>query len=287
MNLNDRKFIPYYLTAAVIILCAIAAVIIINVSWSDEKETTTTTELASEFLNGDVPYYENVLASSFSKEKFTEIDGRMHYADDSVNYLSGIDISSYQGEIDWQKVANDDIDFAIIRIGYRGYGTAGNICLDSAAETNFKSAAAVGIKTGAYFYSQATNIQEAQEEADFVLDAIKNYDIDFPVVYDWENDPGVGMRTDGMTVDMITQCAVAFCEKIKEAGYTPAIYFNLSDAYTRYNLDSINDYAFWYAQFEGDVPEFYYEYSIWQYSDSGSVDGIKGKVDLNICFSSF
>lgn len=287
MNLKDRKFIPYYLTAAVIILCAIAAVIIINISWSDEEETSTTTELSSEFLNGDVPYYENVQASSYSKEKFTEIDGRMHYADDSVNYLSGIDISSYQGDINWKKVANDGIDFAIIRIGYRGYGTAGNICLDSAADMNLKSAEAAGIETGVYFYSQATNIQEAQEEADFVLDAIKNYDIDFPVVYDWENDPGVGMRTDGMTVDMITQCAVAFCEKIKEAGYTPAIYFNLSDAYTRYNLDIINDYAFWYAQFEGDVPEFYYEYSIWQYSDSGSVDGIKGKVDLNICFSSF
>lgn len=287
MNFKDKKLIPYYLTAAVIILCAFGAVAIINTAWNIEKETTSTTKPSDELLSGDVPYYENIPASSYSKEHFTEIDGRMVYTDTDVNYYTGIDVSSYQGNINWNAVANDGIEFAIIRIGYRGYGAAGNICLDSMADTNIKAAKDAKIKTGIYFYSQATTVEEAQEEADFVLDAIKNYNIDYPVVYDWENDPGVGMRTDGMTVDAITQCAVAFCEKIKDAGYTPAVYFNLSDAYERYNLDLINDYVFWYAQFEGDVPEFYYEYSIWQYSDKGTVKGIKGKVDLNICFSSF
>ena len=287
MNLKDKKFIPYYITAVVIILCAIAAVFIINTAWNTEEQETTTASIPSEILSGNIPYYENVPASSYSKEHFTEIDGRMIYTDNNINYHTGIDVSSYQGDINWNAVANDGIDFAIIRIGYRGYGTAGTICPDSMAETNLIEAQKANIKTGVYFYSQATTVTEAIEEADFVLDIIKNYTIDYPVVFDWENDPGVAMRTDGMKSDIITQCAIAFCEKIKEAGYTPAVYFNLSDAYERYQLDLIKDYVFWYAQFEGEVPDFYYEYSIWQYSDKGSVDGIKGKVDLNICFSSF
>ena len=287
MNFRDKKFMPYYIAGGIIILFAIFAVLIINIIWDAKQEENTTTELSPEFSNNDVPYYENIPVSSYAKELFTEINGRMVYTDTNVNYYTGIDVSSYQGEINWNAVANDGIDFAIIRIGYRGYGTAGNICLDSMADTNIKAANEEHIRTGVYFYSQATNIEEAQEEADFVLKAIKNYDIDYPVVYDWENDPGVGMRTDGMTVEQITQCAVAFCEKIKQAGYTPAVYFNLSDAYSRYNLDLINNYIFWYAQFEGNAPEFYYEYSIWQYSDKGSVNGIKGNVDLNIAFHHF
>ncbi len=286
MNLGNKKLIPYYITAAVIILCAFAAVTIINIAWEQEEETTTT-QLSPELLSGNIPYYENVPVSSYSKELFTEIDGRMVYMDDNVNSLTGIDVSSYQGNIDWKAVANDGIDFAIIRIGFRGYGSTGNIRIDEMADTNIKEATAAGLDVGVYFYSQATNPEEAQEEADFVLEAIKKYDIDYPVVYDWENDPGVGMRTDGMTSSAITQCAIAFCEKIKNEGYTPAVYFNLSDAYDRYNLESISDYVFWYAQFEGEAPEFYYEYGIWQYSDRGSVEGIKGKVDLNICFTSF
>ncbi|MBQ8210883.1 MAG: glycoside hydrolase family 25 protein [Clostridia bacterium] len=286
MNLKDKRFLPYYITAAVIIICAFAAVAIINISHRVQEETTTT-QPSPEFISGDIPYYENIPASAYSKDKFTEEDGRMIYTDTDVNYYTGIDVSSYQGEIDWNAVAADGIDFAIIRVGYRGYGTAGNIRIDESADINIKAASQAGLKIGVYFYSQATTVAEAEEEADFVINAIKNYDIDYPVVFDWENDPGVGMRTDGMTAEETTPCAVAFCEKIKAAGYTPAVYFNLSDAYDRYNLDAISDYSFWYAQFEGEAPEFYYEYSIWQYSDSGTVDGIKGKVDLNICFTAF
>lgn len=287
MNLKDKKFLPYYIMAAVIIICAFTAVTIIKIADINNITETTTTELASEFLNGEIPYYEDIPASAYSKEKFTEIDGRMIYDDANINYYTGIDVSSYQGEIDWMAVKNDGIDFAIIRIGFRGYGSAGNISPDEAAEKNLQEAKKAGLKTGVYFYSQATNITEAQEEANFVINAIKNHDIDYPVVFDWENDPGVGMRTDGMTATEITPCAVAFCEKIKAAGYLPAVYFNLSDAYDRYNLDEISNYTFWYAQFEGEAPDFYYDYSIWQYSDCGKVKGINGKVDLNICFTSF
>ncbi len=288
MNLKNKNLLPYYIVAILIIVCAVISVVLIGVFINNkDDETTTQPEIITEFMNGEVPYYDNIPASSYLKEEFTEIDGRMTYSDTSVNYSTGIDVSSYQGNIDWHAVAKDGIDFAIIRVGYRGYGTAGNICVDDSARTNIKEAKAAGLKVGVYFYSQATSTLEAVEEAEFVLEAIKDYEIDFPVIFDWENDPGVGMRTDNMASEQITACAVAFCEKIKEAGYTPGVYFNLTDAYERYNLEKINDYVFWYAQFKGESPEFYYQYNIWQYANDGTVEGISGTVDLNICFSSY
>lgn len=288
MNLKDKKYIPYYIAAAVIILTAVLAVIIINLASDNEKEPETIITQPEEttiFMNGEVPYYPDIPASAYLHENFTMEDGRIDYTDDSVSYSTGIDVSAFQGDIDWDKVANDGIEFAIIRVGLRGYGSKGSIHEDDNARKNLIGAAEAGLKVGVYFYSQAISTEEALEEAEFVLNIIKDYDIDAPVVFDWENDPGVGMRTDNLPGNILTECAVTFCEKIKEAGYTPAVYFNLTDAYVRYDLDKISDYVFWYAQHKGDSPMFYYAYSIWQYSDSGKVDGINGNVDLNICFN--
>ena len=289
MNLKDKKYIPYYILAAVIILSAVLAVMIIDLITDDtEKDPVTIItepEETTMFLNGEVPYYPDIPASAYLHENFIMEDGRIKYSDNSVSYSTGIDVSAFQGDIDWDKVADDGIDFAIIRAGLRGYGSNGSIHEDDNVRKNLVGAAEAGLKVGVYFYSQAITVEEAIEEADFVLDIIKDYKIDAPVVFDWENDPGVGMRTDNLPGNVLTECAVAFCEKIKTAGYTPAVYFNLTDAYIRYDLDRISDYVFWYAQHEGVAPKFYYQYSIWQYSDSGRVDGIDGYVDLNICFN--
>ena len=290
MRLKDKKFIPYYITAAVIILLAVLIVIIIGHRSGEEtpEEVPTTQEPSTLFMNGEVPYYADVAASAYKKDSFSlNEDGRMVYADDAVSYTTGIDVSSHQGEIDWDAVKADGIDFAMIRIGFRGYGASGNLCEDDRGRENIENAADAGLSVGVYFYSQATTPEEAAEEADFVLEILKDHDIEYPVVFDWENEPDVAMRTDGMTGDEITDCAVAFCEKIKNAGYIPAVYFNLTDAYVRYDLSRIKDYPFWYAQHEGESPLFYYQYTIWQYSDTGSVDGIDGNVDLNIAFSDF
>ena len=156
-------------------------------------------------------------------------------------------------------------------------------------EENIKKAKDAGLNVGVYFFSQALNVDEALEEAGYVIEKLGDIDeeLDYPVFFDWENEPGKNMRTDGMTGDEITQCAVAFCEEIKEAGYIPAVYFNLSYGYAKYNLDSIKDYRFWYAQHEKKSPSFYYNYNIWQYSDKGRVDGIDAYVDMNISFSDF
>lgn len=291
MNLKSKKFIPYYITGAIIVLFSVIIVFILSFSGCRTEVTPeiTTSEPDTLFMNGSVPYYEDVAASSFSSDNFVfDENGRISYTDSDVNYYTGIDVSSHQGEIDWEKVAQDGIDFAIVRIGFRGYGSSGLILEDDMSEENIKNAYDAGLKVGVYFYSQAITPEEAKEEADFVLDIIKNYHIEYPVVFDWENDPATGgMRTDNLSGDILTQCAVSFCEEIKNAGYTPAVYFNLTDAYARYNLSVINKYPFWYAQHEGSAPLFYYNYLIWQYSDSGSVNGISGNVDLNISFSDF
>ncbi len=285
MNLKDKKFIPYYLLGVIIICLSATAVILIGTSFSNNGENESSAETTTLFMNGEVPFYPDIPASSFNKDSFVfSEEGRMVYNDSDIAYTTGIDVSSHQGEIDWKKVAADGIDFAILRGGYRGYGQEGLIREDSLFRLNANEADKAGIKLGVYFYSQAITPEEAEEEADFLIEIIKEYNITYPVVYDWENETGIGMRTDNLSGEIITECAVTFCERIKAAGYTPAIYFNLTDAYRRYNLDKIKNYVFWYAQHEGDSPAFYYNYSIWQYSDSGKAAGVNGNVDLNICF---
>ena len=285
MYLLSKKFIPYYIIAAVIILSTTIAVAIAFRPQPQMQEPTTIAEQTTIFINGDVPYYADIPASSYIKERFATENGRMVYNDASVSYITGVDVSAFQGDIDWYAVKEDGIDFAIIRAGLRGYGSSGNIYEDDRVRENLKNAAAAGLQTGVYFYSQAITPEEALEEAEFVLDIIKDYKITAPVVFDWENEPDVAMRTDNLDSETLTQCAITFCERIKSAGYMPAVYFNLNDAYNRYNLSKIKDYIFWYAQHEGEVPNFYYSYAIWQYSDSGKVKGINGNVDLNICFN--
>lgn len=292
MNLKDKKFIPYYILGAIIIVLSVVIVVLIanlnSDSGSVEIETTTIPEFPSIFMNGEVPYYENVPVSSLDSALFAYNDyGRMEYSDSDVKFCTGIDVSSHQGQIDWKKVAEDSVDFAILRAGYRGYGSSGIIGEDSLFRENARNALDAGLKIGVYFYSQAITPEEAIEEAEFVLDIIRDYEIEYPVVFDWENDPDIGMRTDNLSGYTLTQCAVAFCERIKSEGYTPAVYFNLSDAYDRYHLESIKDYVFWYAQYKGSSPLFYYNYAIWQYTNKGTVDGIKGNVDINICFQEF
>ena len=289
MGFFDRKYLPYYILGALFIMLSLVIVFILVTfdAYRQEPETTTLQQEITTDDLGDIPYYPDIPASSFDISCFTEADGRIIYTDENVSYRTGVDVSTFQGNIDWDAVAADGIDFAIIRVGLRGYGKSGSIYEDEKAIRNIEGALDAGLQVGVYFFSQAINTEEAIQEADFVLDIIKDYDIAYPVVFDWENDPGIGMRTDNLPDSILTDCAVAFCERVKAAGYKPAVYFNLNFGYLRYDLSRIKDYVFWYAQHEGTSPEFYYNYSIWQYSDHGRVDGIDGDVDLNISFSDF
>lgn len=196
--------------------------------------------------------------------------------------LQGVDVSVYQGEIDWQAVADSGVEFAMIRVGYRGY-SQGALQMDERFRENMDGALAAGLDVGVYFFSQATSVLEAEEEADFVLSAVRGYPIKYPVAFDWEFIDGAEARTDGMDGDTVTQCAAAFCELVSVAGYTPMVYFNQELGYRFYQLDQLDASQFWLAEYD-TKPDFFYDFEMWQYTHTGAVPGIQGNVDLNLAF---
>ena len=206
--------------------------------------------------------------------------GRMQYS--GGKYLTGIDVSEHQYDIDWEKVAADGIDFAMIRVGYRG-STAGQIYTDEYFEKNIAGATAAGLKVGVYFYSQAINAEEAAEEAAFVLNAIRPYKVTFPVVFDWEIVGGSDARTYTVSRVVLCESAKTFCSAVEDAGYDAMIYFTQYLGYRKYILRQLSDYEFWYAEYEAK-PRIVFNFDMWQYSSTGSVNGIDGDVDLNIYF---
>lgn len=209
--------------------------------------------------------------------------GRVTYERDGKRARTGVDVSTHQQEIDWQAVAGDGIDFAILRLGYRGY-TEGGIFPDQHFERNLKGALDAGLEVGVYFFSQAVTPEEAEEEADYVLRAIEGYEVTCPVAFDWEViSPGNNARTDGLDNDTLGRCAAAFCEKVRDAGYTPAVYFNQTLGYLRYDLRELTEYTLWLAEYD-TKPDFYYHFDLWQYTHTGQVAGIEGDVDLDLCF---
>lgn len=250
---------------------------------SEQTEPTTAKSIYVTDVNGKlVPAHDNVSESELDAAKFIRTEnGRVFYDDESVETLTGIDVSVFQGDIDWTAVAQDGIDFVMLRVGFRGYGPSGKLYEDEKFRENYEGAAAAGLKVGVYFFSQAINPAEAKSEARFVSELIADCDIAFPVAFDWEYVDDSSARTADMTSAEITPCAAAFCAEIKNAGYEPVIYFNCDHGYFNYELSEISGYHFWLAEYS-DIPSFYYDYKIWQYSEKGTVAGIEGNVDLNI-----
>jgi len=230
----------------------------------------------------DIPVLWEVARNTMPAYCFSLEDGRMCYNGSDFDTLSGIDVSEWQKNIDWRRVANDGIDFAIIRLGYRGY-TEGQLNLDIHFVNNIQGALANDIPVGVYFFSQAITEDEAVEEAQMCLDYLRSFDIEYPVVFDWETVNVSTARTNNMDGDLLTDCAVAFCETIEDAGYTPMVYSNKQLALLTYDLSRLTDYPFWFAGYT-NYPEFYYGFDFWQYTSGGSVDGIDGRVDMNIQF---
>ena len=200
----------------------------------------------------------------------------------TTHCLSGIDVSSYQGDIDWQQVADAGVDFAIIRIGYRGY-ESGKLVEDKFARVNLEGAAEAGIPIGVYFFSQALNVEEAREEAQFVLDMIAPYEVYMPVVYDWEHVNNETARTNNMDPYTATDCAKAFLEVIEEADYWPMMYFNSFQSRKLFYLDQLMEYDFWLALYS-DRLTFPYKVDMWQYTCTGTIPGVFGDVDVNVLF---
>ena len=233
-----------------------------------------------------IPAIESVPAFSKDKEMLRNRNGRMYYIEgEQVKSILGVDVSVHQGDINWEKVKESGISFAMIRLGYRGYGT-GESEIDEKFVENVKGAREAGINAGVYFFSQAITAREAVEEAELVIKNLKDLDINYPVVFDWEMISEDSARTDNISVDILTDCCVAFCETIKNAGYTPMIYQNKRTSIFKLDLNRLNDYEFWLAEYN-DTPSYYYDFDMWQYTSSGRVPGIKGRVDMNISFKDY
>ncbi|MCR4901464.1 MAG: glycoside hydrolase family 25 protein [Butyrivibrio sp.] len=234
------------------------------------------------------PITDEIEHHGFGTEDFTfNDDGFLEYTgeDSSVEILNGIDVSKFQGEIDWESVAASGIDFAIIRAGVRG-STEGKILEDDTFQYNIENAIANGIEVGVYFYSQAITDAEAEEEAQFVLDLIEPYEITYPVVIDIESADSSSARTYEQTQSQYTSGAKKFCELVEGAGYEAMIYGNVKSFTLLMDLTLLTDYDTWIAYY--GTPLYYpYEFGIWQYSSSGSVDGIEGEVDLNIAIKNY
>ena len=213
--------------------------------------------------------------------------GRYDFQYNRHNYLllqnmksyAGVDVSAYQGDIDWARVKASGIDFAIIRLGYRGY-ESGKLVEDERAVDNLIGARDAGLRVGAYFFSQALNTKEVDQEIEFMLEILGERYLDMPIILDWEI-PAASARTRNMDARTLTDLQLHFCEKMEEKGYQPMIYFNWHQSETLYYLSELEDYPFWLAMYQ-DRMTYPWKVEMWQYTSSGKVPGINGAVDLNV-----
>lgn len=255
--------------AGILAVMAVLAALVLLVSDSPEKpeETAVPTETG-----------ETLPPNPYAPSDFTyDEDGFLTCS--AGDTQMGIDVSDHQGWIDWQQVAGSGVRFAFVRIGYRGY-SEGGLFTDEYAHYNLTAARQAGLEVGAYFYSQATTVSEAREEARWCADYLKDYTIDLPVVYDWEY-VSQEARTGQMDGQTLTDCADAFCRAMEEAGYEAMVYFNLHLARDYYDLLRLKDYSFWLAMYTG-VMDYPNRVDYWQYTDQGSLPGIDTTVDINL-----
>lgn len=241
-----------------------------------------------------IPYYENVPVSTFGEGSFYwDEAGRLAYSGGDYTTRFGIDVSAYQNRaipdktIDWEAARDDGVDFAFIRIGLRGTSTGG-LNPDAFYAQNLDGAAAAGIDTGVYFFSQAITVKEAVEEAEYVLTLLEGRPLACPVVYDWEMHDS-SYRVYGISPAMATACAKAFCETIEAAGYRAMIYTSSYVAYNKLDLSVLSDYPIWYPEYKSAdsetlYPQLYYQPDYWQYTSKGSVAGLSGNVDCSLQF---
>ena len=213
--------------------------------------------------------------------------GPMDFQYDRQNYLyclrqdsyPGVDVSAFQGDIDWVKVKQSGIRFAILRVGYRGY-ESGKLVEDEYIRQNLENTAAAGMPIGAYFFSQALTIKEVDEEIAFMLNILGDRKLEMPIVLDWEI-PTANARTAQMDARTLTALQEYFCKTMAEKGYTPMIYFNWHQSNTLLYLNELEAYPFWLALYQ-DRMTYPYHVEMWQYTASGRVPGIQGDVDINV-----
>ena len=235
------------------------------------------------FVSGEIL---DLPKNSFKKGDFwmdTEA-GELKYIGDNKNISAykTIDVSKFQGKIDWDKVKADGVEYVFIRVGLRGYGS-GALVEDEYFKENIEGAKKAGIKVGVYMFSEAINEEEAREEAQFVIERIKNYDIELPVVLDIEDIAGEDGRNEALSKEELTRVCKIFFDEVKKEGYNTMLYGNIKCLVTMVDLEQLKDTDIWYAFYNDDI-YIPYEVAGWQYASDGHVDGIAGNCDLNIFF---
>lgn len=274
-GIDQRLLIGIIIGLVVIIIVLVVLLVTSRDSGSVEVQTTMHTERMTPAVTDDVTDdSESTDASLWSEE-----DGRMVYNDPAYKTITGIDVSEWNEDIDWESVRADGIDFVICRVGYRGYGT-GKFVFDSNLESYLTDAGNAGLQTGLYFVSQSINEEEAIEEAEECLKYAENYSITMPIYIDLESANDTEARTADNTKEDWANIAKAFCDRIEEAGYTGGVYSNVSWIAENLELSELSDYDLWIANYV-----YYPAYSggidMWQYTESGNIDGILTSVDLN------
>lgn len=194
--------------------------------------------------------------------------------------VMGMDISSFNGEIDWEKIKEQGIGFVIIRCGYRGY-TSGALVEDACFVRNISEANKAGVRVGVYFFTQAVNEVEAVEEASMVITLCRDYRVDLPVFIDTETAAAGQGRADALDNQTRTLVLKAFCETIENAGYRAGVYASKNWFHERVDASQLTDYLTWLAEYK-DKPTYDGSFQFWQYTSRGYVDGVTGRVDLNL-----
>ena len=292
LSKTARAVVIGCITFNVLMMAVIAAIVAVKLGRTNADEPPTS-EVSIDEHEGEIyieddalggmwlPKSENLKKSSLNANKFHESNGIITYDGAAL----GIDVSEFQTVTDWNAVKQAGVDFVMVRGGRRGYET-GLIVEDTDYRRNIEGAQEAGLDVGVYFFSQAVTTNEAREEARFVLDCIKDYEISYPVVFDWESTEKAEARTFEMKNDQLNTIAHAFVDTIEEAGYHPMLYFYKYLGYKQYVLDEFADCDFWLSE-PADRPTFYYETAMWQYAVDGEIPGVEGAVDLDICFKPY
>lgn len=284
-----------------VILVLVAVIVVVSAVTLGQGPRESSVELVSKTDDGKllvndlnqgqmtIPEY-NIPKNGYSPEKFLERNGVITY--EGGDSWVGINVNVKLGDIDWQKVAESGVEYAMIRVGYRGK-TDGKITADNNFEANITGALEAGLKVGVYFYSTAITDGEAEDEATFVLEKIKGYNVTYPIAFYWEYDldSDGSVSKDSRSVrcngEQVTGFVDTFCKKVKNAGFIASYYCGKSMGYESLNLERLKDYDMWYAEFTA-APSFYYDFKMWQYTKSGQVPGIDSQaVPVNLCLKKY
>lgn len=278
---TKRKIPLVFWEIGITVLVVIFLIVYIIISLSGgapAKDDPSTPSSWEDTASPDVPL-PPPQANPYSKQDFA-------YEGDYLTCLAGesmlgVDVSYWQGIIDWQQVRQAGVEFAILRLGWRG-SEQGVLAEDDYAQSNYTGAKDAGLLVGGYFFSQAITPEEAIEEAKYALDIIDGWELDMPIVFDWEYIDQTA-RTADVDIDTLIACSKAFCQTIADAGYEAMVYFNLDRVRDLSYLQELSDYQFWLAMYDRPM-EFAYKVDMWQYSCTGTVPGIDADVDLNLYF---